>query len=1044
MNRQIQLSNQESRNAVERKMNVKQTLHRVGHNGNDKISFDILKFETQLAANRVESASTWYVCLKEAITSKLLHWVEASETQYPHSEWYGRAIDKADDEEAWQRCYLYAREAIVKASGAVFVKQGTVAWDYFKSIKFAPSLQKKDILDTLSLLAEARTFCVYAGVFNEMNPASLDKELDCLNEKIPIGTELYKMLNVYGGGGGGFKFYNFPTFVDCMRVYADSLEKVELKQSSLPLQGRRFQDGDGDQNGDASGQGDSASVASNRMNDYRQTGGALSNHSRGKPPSATPEQLAKVPLCQDPTCKGHHQATSDGKCGPKELAEKDNYRGSGGMRCDYITDGVQCLSMNHTRKHHKEWAERRGSQTRRFSPTVSTASQGHGDRYRKDRNRRPSSRDSRKPYRSTRSQESHKGDRRSGSAIRLEIRNSSRDSRRSDRKHRSDRRQSRDRRDSRGSDRRRSSERRRSEERRRGQRQHRGSSDRRREQHRRTDVQAERTSEQDPANQLTEERIRDHERASASGLQGAETGVKTQRAIVSRRFADHSGAASEAGSVYDEDSLPLGAAQRRNRVGVSSNRARIVQAPEPEEARDESPGPPPLADASSSSESERNQRTLESDSSSYSDSDSSGYDGYFRDILDYHRREQSPEVQHLSPEVGLVDLPDGVRGSMEAEVLALGAQSPELTSNDLRLISSRTSGRNQESERRPDRLPERGSGEVVRPECGPQSIGDPVPVTPIRDSERSRDSGGHPDRLPECGSGEVVRPECGPQSSGDSTPVTLIRDGQRSRDSERHPDRLPERGSGEVVRPECGPQSSGDPTPVTDVPVDESDDSANEETDAHATSMAVQSRASRDIRGSHSVYKGQCEARARRSQSEPRRERVNLAGSFQYAEPLKEISLDVGFNCVVHVKVGKRLFKVCLDTGGSRSLIRKSFLEQLKKGSQKGAIVKEERINPPLHCQGVCEGMKSSDMNVAVTIDCQFQALDPDGHAAKEAPVLPVMFAELENAADALLIGCPEIVTWGCRFFDDQDGNVWVDFTRLGFCVLAESKQSQS
>ena len=84
--------------------------------------------------------------------------------------------------------------------------------------------------------------------------------------------------------------------------------------------------------------------------------------------------------------------------------------------------------------------------------------------------------------------------------------------------------------------------------------------------------------------------------------------------------------------------------------------------------------------------------------------------------------------------------------------------------------------------------------------------------------------------------------------------------------------------------------------------------------------------------------------------------------------------------------------------------------------------------------------MKSADMTLAVTLDCQFEALDPDGHACKEAPLLPVLFAELDNAADALLIGFPEIVSWGCKFFDDPDGNIWVDFTKLGFCVLAESK----
>ena len=144
----------------------------------------------------------------------------------------------------------------------------------------------------------------------------------------------------------------------------------------------------------------------------------------------------------------------------------------------------------------------------------------------------------------------------------------------------------------------------------------------------------------------------------------------------------------------------------------------------------------------------------------------------------------------------------------------------------------------------------------------------------------------------------------------------------------------------------------------------------------------------------------------------------------------------------MRVNLGKRVFKVCLDTGGSRSLIRKSFLEQLRKGSNSKTIVKEERTNPPLHCQGVCAGMKSTDMTTAVTLDCQFQALDPAGHTSKEAPVVQVLFAELENAADALLIGFPEIVAWGCKFFDDEDGNIWVDFTKLGCCALAESKET--
>ena len=70
-------------------------------------------------------------------------------------------------------------------------------------------------------------------------------------------------------------------------------------------------------------------------------------------------------------------------------------------------------------------------------------------------------------------------------------------------------------------------------------------------------------------------------------------------------------------------------------------------------------------------------------------------------------------------------------------------------------------------------------------------------------------------------------------------------------------------------------------------------------------------------------------------------------------------------------------------------------MDQLRKGSQKSAIVKEEEITPALHCQGVCEGMRSADMTVAVTLNCRFETLDPDGRSVQEAPSLPILFAEL-------------------------------------------------
>ena len=51
------------------------------------------------------------------------------------------------------------------------------------------------------------------------------------------------------------------------------------------------------------------------------------------------------------------------------------------------------------------------------------------------------------------------------------------------------------------------------------------------------------------------------------------------------------------------------------------------------------------------------------------------------------------------------------------------------------------------------------------------------------------------------------------------------------------------------------------------------------------------------------------------------------------------------------------------------------------------------------------------------------------------APPLDVQFAELEGAADALLIGFPDLVKWDTRFYEDADHHRWVEFKRYGFTV---------
>ena len=114
MERQTHLNNQESRNALERKLNIKQSLNKIGHNGMQRVPFDLLKFETQLAMNKVDSCNTWYMCLKEAVTEKLRNWLESSEMTHPHMMYYSAALDNANDENAWYNCYLAGRKYSVQ------------------------------------------------------------------------------------------------------------------------------------------------------------------------------------------------------------------------------------------------------------------------------------------------------------------------------------------------------------------------------------------------------------------------------------------------------------------------------------------------------------------------------------------------------------------------------------------------------------------------------------------------------------------------------------------------------------------------------------------------------------------------------------------------------------------------------------------------------------------------------------------------------------------------------------------------------------------
>jgi len=181
-----------------------------------------------------------------------------------------------------------------------------------------------------------------------------------------------------------------------------------------------------------------------------------------------------------------------------------------------------------------------------------------------------------------------------------------------------------------------------------------------------------------------------------------------------------------------------------------------------------------------------------------------------------------------------------------------------------------------------------------------------------------------------------------------------------------------------------------------------------------------------------------------RARSEPRQARSRV-GHYEYAEPLREIDIDEGVNCNVPVRIGDVTFRICVDTGGSRSVVRADFVKALLKNARTKDSVKERMsIRQSIVCSGICEGMKSEEMTRVARIEMFLDPVSEDGGKVSEPVAIELEMGELGGAADALLMGFPEIAKFGCRFYDDEDGNLWVDFTRLGVVLLAEGKLNQA
>ena len=150
------------------------------------------------------------------------------------------------------------------------------------------------------------------------------------------------------------------------------------------------------------------------------------------------------------------------------------------------------------------------------------------------------------------------------------------------------------------------------------------------------------------------------------------------------------------------------------------------------------------------------------------------------------------------------------------------------------------------------------------------------------------------------------------------------------------------------------------------------------------------------------------------------------------------IGMGRGFHCVVPVRIGPIWFRLTVDTGAARSLVRTSFAEQLRKSPKtQKAVVPRGKADREITCVGMCEGMESNVISHVPRLACTFEEV-PDGSGLPRAVTLEVDFGELDAASDVLLLGFPQILQWGIAFGHDDDGHGWMEIRKFGLTAPIE------
>ena len=86
-----------------------------------------------------------------------------------------------------------------------------------------------------------------------------------------------------------------------------------------------------------------------------------------------------------------------------------------------------------------------------------------------------------------------------------------------------------------------------------------------------------------------------------------------------------------------------------------------------------------------------------------------------------------------------------------------------------------------------------------------------------------------------------------------------------------------------------------------------------------------------------------------------------------------------------------------------------------------------------------CQQLRSS---IVQEIELLWKSVSSDGSKPPPDVSRRVMFSELPEGSDALLLGYPLLAEWGYHTYKDDDEVPWVEFKSLGVTLVAENPQA--